>query len=339
LACALQRKRQLLQDEQKVDLYATITLSGAAEAGQKLLTACTTTATTCTGDTPAEVVGGDVIQGSIQTVPTASVQLVAEPYVTGEPYIFTGTYLRDGTPASAPVILTSDPGSVLSCFSTPGSTGVTTTFTCNPLKEVSEVTVKLSGPTGDLQTSSVVETTVTVYNTSEWLRVLERETAARAGLLAVLFGAGSRQHSLCGSSRQAKPSFCQPPPSCALTLAVNSPSQLTNFPLAAGVLLCAACLKGSIKNDTDSTCTPCERGTFAGPGAETCSPCADVAGLGEGFTTLRMFSFNESQCSCELLVQGLAHTPLMPCCAVTAEGCSPCACMGHQPASLVNCLD
>lgn len=164
-----QRKRQLLQDdEQQVDLYATITLSGAAEAGQKLLTACTTTATTCTGDTPAEVVGGDVIQGSVETVPTASVQLVAETYVTGEPYVFTGTYLRDGTAANAPVILTSDPGEVLSCISEARRTGVTT-FTCNPLKVVSEVTVKLSGPTGDLQTSSVVEASVIVYNTSAWL--------------------------------------------------------------------------------------------------------------------------------------------------------------------------
>lgn len=164
-----QRRRQLLQDEeQEVDLYVTITLSGDYKAGQKLVDTCTSSATACTGETSATVTGYDVIQGSVQTVPSASVQLVAETYVTGEPYIFTGTYLKDGSPAAAKVILTSTPGDVLSCYSTAGSTGVTI-FTCNPLQKVSEVIVKLSGPTGDLNTNSFVETSVPVYNTSAWL--------------------------------------------------------------------------------------------------------------------------------------------------------------------------
>lgn len=165
-----QRKRQLLQDEdeQEVDLYVTITLSGDYQAGEKLVDTCTTSATACTGEASAVVTGSQVIPGKVETVPTASVQLVAETYVTGEPYIFTGRYLKDGSPAAASVILTSTPGDVFSCFSTAGSTGVTT-FTCNPLQEVSEVTMKLSGPTGDLNTNTFVEASVPVYNTSAWL--------------------------------------------------------------------------------------------------------------------------------------------------------------------------
>lgn len=97
-------------------------------------------------------------------------------------------------------------------------------------------------------------------------------------------------------------------------------------PAVCCVLTLAACLKGSIKNETSLQCTPCARGSYAVAGDAVCTDC------NPGFTTLRQFSYNESQCSCEWLRRAL-HTQLTPCCSVTAVGALPC--MGHQPASLV----
>jgi hypothetical protein len=158
----------LLQgDEQQVDLYTIVTMAGPVEAGQELLAACTATTQNCTAGTAATVKGGAVISGTVTAVPPATVQLVAAPYLTGEPYSFTGTYLRDGSPADAPLRLKTEPEDVFACLTAPGGTGVTV-FTCNPLKKVSTVTVKLLGPTGTLETGSNVEASLTVFNTSAW---------------------------------------------------------------------------------------------------------------------------------------------------------------------------
>lgn len=160
------RLKQTDADPRQVDLFATITMSGPVTAGQQLLETCKTT-TQCTAGTVAVVTGGDVIAGTIDDVKPAEVKLVATPNVLGEPYFFTSTYLVDGQPKDASVFLTTSPGEVLACRSSAAGTGVTT-FECNPLKEVTTVTVTANGPTGDLNVNTVVTASVTVTNTSKW---------------------------------------------------------------------------------------------------------------------------------------------------------------------------
>lgn len=141
--------------------------------------------------------------------------------------------------------------------------------------------------------------------------------------------AGSATVWQCAGSRQ--PNVCRPPPSCALLLFSSRFTATDPRRVVCCMLILAACLKGSIEGEDEITCTPCERGSYAGPGAASCTPCTEI---GEGFTTLRKFSFNESQCSCEWLCRAL-HTQLMPCCSVTTPvGTS--LCMGYQPASFVS---
>jgi hypothetical protein len=160
--------RRLMQTEDdplQVDLFATITLAGPATAGQELLDTCRTT-TQCTPGKEFEVTGGDVVAGTIEAVKPATVKLVATPNVLGEPYYFTSTYLVDEQPKAASVFLTTNPGEVLACRSAVVGTGVRN-WECNPLKEVSTVTVTVNGPTGDLNVNTLVTASVTVTNTSK----------------------------------------------------------------------------------------------------------------------------------------------------------------------------
>lgn len=66
-------------------------------------------------------------------------------------------------------------------------------------------------------------------------------------------------------------------------------------------MLPAACLKGSIAEG--DVCVGCAVGTYAPANATTCTNCSD------GFTTLRMNSFVDTQCDRKLAAVTALHVP------------------------------
>jgi hypothetical protein len=166
-------QRRLLQS--RVDLYITVTYPGTSKGGVALVAACKTDGTSnCLSKVvvngqplTVEVIGSAIQPVALADLGDASVTLVQQPYVPGQPVYFTATYKIGNTPTEAAVVLTTIPSSVLSCSATDGGTGVTQ-CTCRPLlSQMSGMQVIANGPNPKIVTTPVKDV-LTISNASKW---------------------------------------------------------------------------------------------------------------------------------------------------------------------------
>lgn len=162
---ALQAGRRLQQSSGFVDLHTTVTYPGTTDGGNKLITACQSEG--CTPGISTTVTGASVQAADLLNLAPASITTVAQPYVSGQPFVFTATYTQGSQPTAAPLLLFFSPEGSMTCNAAVIGTGVTT-FTCIPLVSNGTVVVTAQGPNPQVPTEPVKSSvTLQVALTSE----------------------------------------------------------------------------------------------------------------------------------------------------------------------------